>query len=102
MLLQKRDSVCKCKLILALQIGDYQNAVIVARHANSVRRATSYAERLHLNIAVIHGEEKLAESETDDGRHSPPPLSIESRTSGGSYIPGLSILPSKWPKVLLL
>ena len=76
-----------------LQIPDYRNAVIVARHANAVRRATSYAERLRLMIAVIHGEDKLAESETDDGRHSPPPVDVESRSSY-MYSLGMTMLPS--------
>ena len=40
---------------------------MVARHPEAVKRATSYAERLRLGIAVIHGEEK-SESERDDGR----------------------------------
>jgi len=37
-----------------------------------VKRATSYAERLRLNIAVIHGEEK-DETDHDDGRNLLPP-----------------------------
>ncbi|ESP03775.1 hypothetical protein LOTGIDRAFT_110501 [Lottia gigantea] len=53
-------------------IPDYRNAVIVARNPNSVKRASSYAERLRLGIAVIHGEEKVSEQEEDDGRNSPP------------------------------
>lgn len=38
-----------------------------------MNRASSFAERLHLGFAVIHGEEKVADSERDDGRASPPP-----------------------------
>ncbi|KAF6027902.1 PRPSAP1 [Bugula neritina] len=53
-------------------IPDYRNSVIVSKNANSVKRASSYAERLQLPLAVIHGEEKLAEHDTDDGRTSPP------------------------------
>ncbi|CAH1794333.1 unnamed protein product [Owenia fusiformis] len=73
------------------QIPDYRNAVIVARNPGSVKRATSYAERLRLGIAVIHGEDKetMAESERDDGRNSPPPLSVEKR----SMALGLEIFP---------
>lgn len=37
-----------------------------------VRRAQSFAERLRLGIAVIHGEAQDAESDQVDGRHSPP------------------------------
>ncbi|EQB77234.1 phosphoribosyl pyrophosphate synthase-associated protein 1 [Camelus ferus] len=36
------------------------------------RRAQSYAERLRLGLAVIHGEAQCAEMDMDDGRHSPP------------------------------
>ncbi|CAB4066421.1 Ribose-phosphate pyrophosphokinase 3,Phosphoribosyl pyrophosphate synthase-associated protein 2,Ribose-phosphate pyrophosphokinase 4,Ribose-phosphate pyrophosphokinase 5,Ribose-phosphate pyrophosphokinase,Ribose-phosphate pyrophosphokinase 1,Phosphoribosyl pyrophosphate synthase-associated protein 1,Ribose-phosphate pyrophosphokinase 2,Ribose-phosphate pyrophosphokinase A [Lepeophtheirus salmonis] len=52
-------------------IPDYRNAVIVAKNPLAARRATSYADRLRLAIAVIHGEVK--ESEDLDGRASPPP-----------------------------
>nr|CAD7401890.1 unnamed protein product [Timema poppensis] len=38
-------------------IPDYRNAVIVARNPGSAKKATSYAERLRLGIAVIHGEQ---------------------------------------------
>lgn len=54
-------------------IPDYRNAVIVARNPASANKATSYAERLRLGIAVIHGEHKESESEMVDGRNSPPP-----------------------------
>lgn len=60
-------------------ISDYRNAVIVARNPGAVKRATSYAERLRLTIAVIHGEEKSSESEKDDGRNSPPLPEVEQR-----------------------
>ncbi|KAJ8319252.1 hypothetical protein KUTeg_004343 [Tegillarca granosa] len=55
-------------------IPDYRNAIIVARNPNSVRRATSFAERLRLPIAVIHGEAKIIDTdeEPEDGRNSPP------------------------------
>ena len=42
-------------------------------YSNSYR-ATSFAERLRLGIAVIHGEPK---GEREDGRNSPPPLEVE-------------------------
>ncbi len=41
------------------QIPDFRNAVIVARDPGSAKKATSYAERLRLGIAVIHGEQKV-------------------------------------------
>lgn len=37
-------------------------------------RAQSYAERLRLGLAVIHGEAQCTEQDMDDGRHSPPML----------------------------
>lgn len=50
----------------------------MARNPNSVKRATSYAERLRLGIAVIHGEEKYDdEDKEDDGRNSPPLCRVE-------------------------
>lgn len=79
-----------------LQVPDYRNAVIVARHPGAVKRATSYAERLRLSIAVIHGEEKVAESDIDDGRNSPPPLDSEVViTDTRCFSLGLEMLPRK-------
>merc|ERR1719322_2347708 len=60
-------------------IPDYRNAVIVAKNPLAAKRATSYAERLRLGIAVIHGEAK-DEEEDLDGRASPPPA-----PPGGSH-----------------
>ena len=72
---------------------DYRNAVIVARNPNSVKRATSYAERLRLGIAVVHGEEMAVVSEeVEDGRTSPPHQEMESR---GKVAFGLDLLPSR-------
>lgn len=42
-------------------------------------RAQSYAERLRLGLAVLHGEAHHSESDMTDGRHSPP----LSRTTSG-------------------
>ena len=39
-------------------IPNYKDAVLVARHPSATRRVSSYAERLQINFAVIHGEEK--------------------------------------------
>lgn len=55
------------------QIPDYKNSVIVAKHPGAAKKATSYADRLRLGIAVIHGEQKEAEIDEVDGRYSPPP-----------------------------
>lgn len=67
------------------QIPDYRNAVIVARNPGSAKKATSYAERLRLGIAVIHGEQKVSEADEVDGRNSPPnlPKNRMSDVSGG-------------------
>ena len=59
------------------QIPDWRNAILVARNPSAVNRASSYAERLQLGFAVIHGDEKVCDSDRDDGRASPPP-SLES------------------------
>ncbi|XP_024083943.1 phosphoribosyl pyrophosphate synthase-associated protein 2 isoform X2 [Cimex lectularius] len=72
-------------------IPDYRNAVIVARNPGSANKATSYAERLRLGIAVLHGEQKEADSDLVDGRYSPPPQSngnsggTGTTSSSGSY-----------------
>jgi len=72
-------------------IPDYRNAVIVARDPGSAKKATSYAERLRLGIAVIHGEQKEAEADMVDGRHSPP--SVRSRTMDAGV--GMPMLTAK-------
>ncbi|XP_071391298.1 phosphoribosyl pyrophosphate synthase-associated protein 1-like isoform X1 [Centroberyx affinis] len=61
------------------EIPDYRNAVIVAKSPSAAKRAQSYAERLRLGLAVIHGEAQCSESDMADGRHSPP----SSRTTTG-------------------
>lgn len=55
------------------KVPDYRNAVIVARNPASAARAQSFAERLRLGLAVIHGDQLEPDSEIVDGRHSPPP-----------------------------
>ena len=79
------------------QIPDYRNAVIVARDPGSAKKATSYAERLRLGIAVIHGEQKESESDMVDGRNSPPPPG-----GTGSHCftmdLGMPVVPSNLPK----
>jgi hypothetical protein len=83
---------CSDNISGMLQIPDYRNAVIVARNPGSAKKATSYAERLRLGIAVIHGEQKEAESDMVDGRYSPPTLS-RSRTMDASV--GVPVHPAK-------
>ncbi|XP_055629367.1 phosphoribosyl pyrophosphate synthase-associated protein 2 isoform X1 [Toxorhynchites rutilus septentrionalis] len=73
-------------------IPDYRNSVIVARNPGSAKKATSYAERLRLGIAVIHGEQKESETDEVDGRNSPPTLP-KSRTMDVSG--GVPVHPAK-------
>ncbi|XP_010887701.1 phosphoribosyl pyrophosphate synthase-associated protein 1 isoform X2 [Esox lucius] len=70
------------------EIPDYRNAIIVAKSPSAAKRAQSYAERLRLGLAVMHGEAQCSESDMADGRHSPPPLSSGRTTSGH---PGLEL-----------
>jgi ribose-phosphate pyrophosphokinase len=71
-------------------IPDYRNAVIVARDPGSAKKATSYAERLRLGIAVLHGEQKTDESEEVDGRYSPPAASAATKTLDLDIMPVLT------------
>ncbi|CAD5207603.1 unnamed protein product [Bursaphelenchus okinawaensis] len=67
-------------------IPDFKNAVIVAKSAEVMHKATSYADRLRLGIAVIHGEEQKEDNDgtlKHDGRQSPP-LNNEKRPSTSS------------------
>ena len=66
--------------------------MIVARNPNSVKSASSYAERLRLSIAVIHGEEKI-ETEACDGRNSPPPVADEELRRPNEF--GIETLPGE-------
>ncbi|ALC47615.1 CG2246 [Drosophila busckii] len=68
-------------------IPDYRNSVIVARNPGVAKKANSYAERLRLGLAVIHGEQKEAESDEVDGRYSPPPTSRTRTTSVSVGVP---------------
>ncbi|CAG0894213.1 unnamed protein product [Cyprideis torosa] len=58
-------------------IPDYRNAVMVAPHPSKATKVASYAERLRLPIAVIHGAPtKGVDFDDEDGRNSPPPGSV--------------------------
>lgn len=59
-------------------IPDYRSAIIIARHPGAVKRAASYAERLRIGFAVLHGIHKESESDEVDGRSSPPPSKARS------------------------
>ena len=72
-------------------IPDYRNGVIVAKDPGSAKKATSYAERLRLGIAVLHGEQKTAESDEVDGRYSPPStVSVKTMDVGFDTMPVLA------------
>ncbi|XP_055078465.1 phosphoribosyl pyrophosphate synthase-associated protein 1-like isoform X3 [Periophthalmus magnuspinnatus] len=69
------------------EIPDYRNATIVAKSPSSAKRAQSYAERLRLGLAVMHGEAHHSELDMADGRQSPP-LSRTSTGHTGLELPG--------------
>ncbi|VDK45394.1 unnamed protein product [Anisakis simplex] len=71
-------------------IPDYKNSVIVAKSPGVMNKATSYADRLRVGIAVIHGEQKdVEESGLEDGRQSPPPSHHDNLTA-------FELFPGKW------
>lgn len=51
---------------------DRTDIVMVARNNSSVRKATAYAQRLKVALAVMHGSFE-EDTEAEDGRSSPPP-----------------------------
>ncbi|XP_068583105.1 phosphoribosyl pyrophosphate synthase-associated protein 1-like isoform X2 [Cebidichthys violaceus] len=65
------------------EIPDYRNAIIVAKSPSAAKRAQSYAERLRLGLAVMHGEAHHSELDMVDGRNSPPFSPPSSRTTQG-------------------
>uniref|UniRef100_A0A6P7H5Y3 Phosphoribosyl pyrophosphate synthase-associated protein 2-like n=1 Tax=Diabrotica virgifera virgifera TaxID=50390 RepID=A0A6P7H5Y3_DIAVI len=73
--------------LIRLVIPDYRNSVIVARNPAATGKATSYAERLRLGIAVIHGEQKQSDSDEVDGRYSPPTLPRSRTMDAGVGVP---------------
>uniref|UniRef100_A0A8C2IQQ6 Phosphoribosyl pyrophosphate synthase-associated protein 2 n=2 Tax=Cyprinus carpio TaxID=7962 RepID=A0A8C2IQQ6_CYPCA len=67
---------------------------------SSAKRAQSFAERLRLGIAVIHGEAQDAESDLVDGRHSPPTVK-----NSGAIHPSLEIpllIPKEKPPITVV
>ncbi|KAF1585577.1 UNVERIFIED_CONTAM: Phosphoribosyl pyrophosphate synthase-associated protein 2, partial [Eudyptes robustus] len=60
-------------------IPDFKNAVIVAKSAEVMHKATSYADRLRLGIAVIHGEAPKFEILTAKEK---PPLTVVGDVGG--------------------
>ena len=76
-------------------IPGYQNAIIVAKNPRSARRAQSFAERLRLGIAVIHGMAKDEEDDEVDRPTSPLPATNQTEqrriTTVGEFLPPLSM-----------
>ncbi|KAK1877783.1 Phosphoribosyl pyrophosphate synthase-associated protein 2 [Dissostichus eleginoides] len=82
------------------EIPDYRNAVIVAKSPASAKRAQSFAERLRLGLAVIHGEAQDAESDQVDGRHSPPAVKTTGAIHPSMDIPLL--IPKEKPPITVV
>uniref|UniRef100_A0A8D2ZH01 Phosphoribosyl pyrophosphate synthase-associated protein 2 n=1 Tax=Scophthalmus maximus TaxID=52904 RepID=A0A8D2ZH01_SCOMX len=82
------------------EIPDYRNAVIVAKSPASAKRAQSFAERLRLGLAVIHGEAQDAESDQVDGRHSPPTVKTTGAIHPSMDIPLL--IPKEKPPITVV
>ena len=76
-------------------IPGYQNSVIVAKSPRTARRAQSFAERLRLGIAVIHGVAKEEEEDELDRPTSPLPATNQTElrriTTVGEFLPQLSV-----------
>ncbi|KHN82730.1 Phosphoribosyl pyrophosphate synthase-associated protein 2 [Toxocara canis] len=82
-------------------IPDYKNAVVVAKSPGVMNKATSYADRLRLGVAVIHGEPKDGESMIEDGRQSPPlrsHLPEDRRGSLGTLMAPYELFPQQAAK----
>jgi len=64
-----------------------QSMVVVAKTPAAAKKAQSYAERLRVGIAVIHGEPQDYEGDQDqnDGRNSPPLLDIANDKQTGCW-----------------
>ncbi|XP_058497416.1 phosphoribosyl pyrophosphate synthase-associated protein 1-like isoform X1 [Solea solea] len=82
------------------EIPDYRNAIIVAKSPSAAKRAQSYAERLRLGLAVIHGEAHQSESDMADGRNSPP-LSRTTTGHTGLELPSSHRLHAPFPGIEL-
>ncbi|UXI17600.1 hypothetical protein NH340_JMT03543 [Sarcoptes scabiei] len=74
--------------MLADQI-DRDRLVIVAQQTGSVRKATAYAERLKVDLAILHGTMEV-ETDAVDGRSSPPPVRSIEMIPGGETLPILT------------
>jgi len=93
------------------RVVDYTNAVIVARQPGAALHANSFAERLRLDFAVLHGEQMEEDSDKCDGRHSPPSLRHARTLSMSAQYPSEGLystqptplgLPAKVKKLLTI
>jgi ribose-phosphate pyrophosphokinase len=66
------------------------NLVVVSRNPGIAKRAQSFAERLRVKLAVIHGEGFYNDEDQDDGRSSPPPADVEVEVVEGAEVDGES------------
>lgn len=67
------------------------DVVIIAEHTSAVRKATAYAERLKVDLAILHGtDDKLGDTDEVDGRSSPPPVKEIEFVPGGDTLPVLT------------
>lgn len=58
-----------------------QTVCVVARTPGFAKRAQSFAERMGVALAVIHGEGLHQDEHHEDGRSSPPPQEVDSSDS---------------------
>ncbi|ETE73230.1 Phosphoribosyl pyrophosphate synthase-associated protein 1, partial [Ophiophagus hannah] len=76
--MRKRGSIVCLSHIITMDLhqkeiqGFFSFPVDNLRASPFLLQAQSYAERLRLGLAVIHGEAQCTEQDMDDGRHSPP------------------------------
>lgn len=76
--------------MVAKRIGR-EDLVIVAQHTSAVQKATGYAQRLKVNLAIVHGSDyDLGETDAVDGRSSPPPIKSIEFIPGGETLPVLT------------
>nr|XP_042139293.1 phosphoribosyl pyrophosphate synthase-associated protein 2 [Peromyscus maniculatus bairdii] len=86
--------------VLCLDISRSRFCVVFSFLSTVLCRAQSFAERLRLGIAVIHGEAQDAESDLVDGRHSPPMVRSVAAIHPSLEIPML--IPKEKPPITVV
>ncbi|XP_003972066.2 phosphoribosyl pyrophosphate synthase-associated protein 1-like isoform X2 [Takifugu rubripes] len=81
------------------EIPDYRNAVIVAKSPSAAQRAQSYAERLRLGLAVLHGEAHNFELVMSDGPGLASPSSLAHARTGLELPP---MMPKEKPPITVV